>query len=83
MKGTKLFILIAFTTFLGLAGFEVAAAPHYCAAHCASHTDTNAKMCMTHCTTGVAESHDCAIHCKNLPANDQDQACAMHCTDKK
>jgi len=80
MRNKKYFLLIAFTLFLGLAGFEVAAEPHYCAAHCASHTDTDAKMCMTHCTTGVAENHDCTSHCKNMPANDQDQACATHCS---
>ncbi len=80
MKSRKLFILIVFTTFLALAGFSVAAAPHYCAAHCSAHTDSGAKMCMTHCTTGVAADHDCAAHCKNMPANDKDNACAMHCT---
>gem|GEM_PF-1076163 len=83
MKNTKLFVLIAFATFLGLAGFGVSAEPHFCAAHCASHTDSNAKMCMTHCTTGMAKGHNCASHCKNQPASDQDQACAMHCTNSK
>ncbi len=80
MKSPKLFILITFAAFLGLVGFGVGAAPHYCAAHCASHTDPGAKMCMTHCTTGVSAGHDCAAHCKSLPANDKDEACAMHCS---
>ncbi len=91
MKNTKLFKLIVFTIVLGFASFGVAAAPeaaqqaapHYCAAHCAKHTDPEAKMCMTHCTTGVAEGHDCAAHCKSQSDIDKDQACAMHCANSK
>lgn len=83
MKNTKLFKLIALVASLGLVSFQVAAEPHFCAAHCAKHGDTNAKMCMTHCSSGVAEGHDCAAHCKSLPTDDQDQACAMHCSDTK
>lgn len=82
MKNTKLFIRIAFAAFLGLAGFQVAAAEHDCAAHCATHTDPNAKMCMDHCSGAAVSDHDCAAHCKSLPADDQDQACAMHCSAK-
>ena len=83
MKSSKLFILIAFAALLGLAGFSVAAAPHDCPAHCAKHTDDGAKMCMDHCSTGGAPGHDCAVHCKSLPGEDADQACAVHCSNAK
>lgn len=83
MKRTKLFKLIALVASLGLASFQVVAEPHDCAAHCAKHTDANAKMCTTHCSSGAAEGHDCAAHCKSLPTGDQDQACAMHCSNIK
>ena len=82
MKNTKLFMMIALTAILGLAAFQSMAEPHFCAAHCASHTDPKAKMCMTHCTTGMAKGHDCAVHCKSLPADDQNKACAVHCGNK-
>lgn len=80
MKINKILALIALALSLGFAGFEAAAEPHFCAAHCSSHTDPDAKMCMNHCSTGMAEEHDCAVHCKNLPADDQDEACAAHCS---
>lgn len=83
MKKSRLFILIVFTAFLGLAGFEVLAEPHDCATHCAAHTDAGAKMCKTHCATGAAENHDCATHCKEMPVNDADNACAIHCENSK
>ena len=79
MKIKKLLALIALSVSLGLAGFQAVAAPHFCAAHCASHSDPDAKMCTTHCSTGMAEGHDCAVHCKSQSADDQDQSCAMHC----
>ncbi len=83
MKNTKLFIILTFTTFLGFASFGVTAEPHFCAAHCAKHTDKDAKMCMNHCTTGKAEGHMCATHCSTQVADDPDHACAMHCANSK
>lgn len=80
MKCTKLFVLIAFAAFLGLVGIQVAAAEHDCAAHCATHTDPDAKMCTDHCSGVATADHDCAAHCKSLPADDPDQDCAKHCS---
>ncbi|MGH8500403.1 MAG: hypothetical protein ACRERV_16575 [Methylococcales bacterium] len=83
MKTPNLLISVLFAALLALAGFGAAAAPHDCAAHCAKHTDKDAKMCLTHCTTGAAAGHDCAAHCASQSSDDLDNACALHCAAAK
>ncbi|MFH0342728.1 MAG: hypothetical protein ACHBNF_11490 [Chromatiales bacterium] len=81
MKTQQLIISTLFAALLALAGFGAAAeSPHDCAAHCASHTDKDAKMCVDHCKNGgVAWDHACATHCASQAGDDKDQMCAKHC----
>lgn len=76
MKTRNLFITL---TLAALFAFPVYAAPHDCVAHCAGHTDKDAKMCETHCKGDAASAgHDCATHCAAQPG-DNDHVCAVHC----
>lgn len=81
MRIQRLVLSTLFATLLAFAGFAVAATPHDCAAHCASHTDKDAKMCVDHCKGSVVWDHACATHCASQASDDKDQMCANHCAN--
>lgn len=77
MKTRNLFITIALAALFALP-VAAADAPHDCAAHCATHTDKDAKMCVDHCKSNTGVEHNCAKHCAT-EVSGKDNACALHC----
>ena len=76
MKARTLILLFALAALFAL---PVAAEPHNCETHCATHTDKEAKMCTDHCGANPASSdHNCATHCATQ-SSEADKACAVHC----
>ncbi len=81
MKTQPLVLSLLFAVSMLITGFAMAADTHDCAAHCATHSDKDGKMCAEHCKGGLVWDHACATHCSAQASDAKGEMCAKHCAN--